>query len=64
MEHQHPSFGERIVELKKAASMLRDSAEAIAHVANVIMAEAQHMEAAQSRFSARRPLRPTQRASR
>ena len=64
MEHQHPSFAERIGELKKAASMLRDSAEAVAHVAKIVMAEAQHMDAAQSRFTARRATRSMQRASR
>ena len=64
MEHQHPSFADRIAELKKTASMLRDSAEAVAHCAEVVLAEAQHMEAAQSRFAARRPMARTQRASR
>lgn len=64
MEQTHPSFGERIAELKKTASMLHDSAQAIALAAEVVMAEAQHMEAAQKRFAERRPVRATQRASR
>jgi len=64
MDNQHPSFGDRIAELKKAANMLRDSAEAVARVADVVMAEAQHMEAAQSRFAARAPSHQRQTARR
>ncbi len=64
MDNNHPSFGDRIAELKKAANLLRDSAEAIGQVAEIVMSEAQRMQAAESRFAARKSSRETPRASR
>jgi hypothetical protein len=60
----HPSFETRIADLKKAAAQLRDSAALIGTVAETVMSEVLHMEAAQTRFSARKEQRQTQRASR
>jgi hypothetical protein len=59
-----PSFAERISEFENAAFRLRDTAAAIEKVAEIVLTEAQHMEAAQSRFAARQSARQTQRASR
>jgi hypothetical protein len=75
-KQQHTSFPERIMLLKQAAQklhalaggMLAMTAPAIASeladAADTVMAEVIHMEAAQSRFSARKEQRQTQRASR
>jgi len=70
--NNHPSFVERIAELKARANELHVSARegvvnlrAITEAADVMLAEAQRMEAAQSRFSARKgDRRQTTRASR
>jgi hypothetical protein len=52
-----PSFEQRISALKSAAESLRSAAE-------VVMTEVIHMEAAQTRFAARKPFRTKQTASR
>lgn len=68
--NNHPSFAERIAELKARANELHVSARegvvnlrAITEAADYMLAEAQRMEAAQQRFSARKGPRQTQRAS-
>jgi len=65
------SFTERIALLKARASELHVSVRegvvnmrALSEAADVMLAEAQRMEAAQQRFSARKGSRQTQRASR
>jgi hypothetical protein len=75
-KQQHTSFPERIKLLKQAAQklhalaggMLAMTAPAIASeladAADTVMTEVVHMEAAQSRFSARKEQPQTQRASR
>ena len=50
-----PNFKERTENLRDAAQQLRS-------IADVVLAEVQHMEAAQTRFAQRRPR--TQKASR
>ena len=55
MEHNPPSFGERTKRLKDAAEQLRT-------VADVVLAEVQHMEAAQTRFAQRTQSRADKRA--
>lgn len=52
-----PSFGERTAALKKVAMQLREAAE-------IVLTEAQRMEAAQSRFQQRASKRTTDGASR
>lgn len=56
MDNQ-PGFGERTALLRKAALDLRSIAE-------TVLAEVQHMEAAQARFAARNGNRRTQKAGR
>ena len=52
-----PSFEERLTLLRNTAEQLRTAAE-------VVLAEAQHMDAARLRFAARDDARRTQKASR
>lgn len=47
MENQQPSFAERTETLKRTAFALKEAAE-------TVLAEVQHMEAAQQRFAARK----------
>ena len=50
--------------IKERLALLRDTAEQLRHAAEVVLAEAQHMEAAQVRFAARGEARRTQKADR
>ena len=60
-----PSFEARIRALKGAAEVLRTAGTTISSAAEVVMTEVLHMEAVQSRFSARKgERRQTTRASR
>jgi hypothetical protein len=66
-----PSFSERIERLKQYAYGLHDigrdgsiDMDLIKEAGDVMLAEAQHMEAAQSRFQTRKGPRQTTRASR
>ena len=52
-----PSFHERL-------ALMRETAEDLARAAEVVLAEAQHMEAAQKRFAARDGNRRTHKADR
>lgn len=52
-----PSFHERL-------ALMRETAEDLRRAADIVLAEAQHMEAAEARFSARDQNRRTQKASR
>ena len=65
MENSKPSFEARIADLKRTAETLRDIGVSVASAAEVVMTEVLHMEAAQSRFNARKSeRRQTTRASR
>ena len=64
MENNHASFGARIADMKRAANMLHESARAIDEASEIIMREAQHMDAAHVRFAQRTQSRQRQTASR
>lgn len=52
------------ISFKERLALLRETAEQLRHAAEVVLAEAQHMEAAQLRFAARGDARHTHKASR
>jgi hypothetical protein len=55
MADKQPTFAERTREMRENATGLLKMAEALEGIADAVHAEADRMEVAQERFSARRP---------